>query len=181
MKLDIRIYAGSKWSEHQVEIPPERPGTSAQGSLQIYLDGKQIDAQGEEISPGLYSILVGPRSYEAHVSIRPGEAGRHQRRFAVTVELRQYLIEVRDLGRGRRGSLGAETEGPQEIVAPMPGKIVKLLVSEAQEVSRDQGLLVVEAMKMQNELRAPRGGRVERIYVREGMAVETGFRLLRLV
>jgi biotin carboxyl carrier protein len=181
MRFDLRIFAGSKCSDHQVELPLEWPGTSAQGSLQIFLDGKQIDAQAEEISPGLYSILVGPRSYEAHVSIRPGEAGRRQRCLLVTVGLRQYLVEVRDLGRGRRGSLGAEAAGPQEIVAPMPGKIVKLLVTEAQEVTRDQGLLVVEAMKMQNELRAPRGGRVERIYVREGMAVETGFRLLRLV
>jgi biotin carboxyl carrier protein len=63
----------------------------------------------------------------------------------------------------------------------MPGKVVKVLVHENQEVMRDQGLLVIEAMKMQNELRAPRPGRVERIYVLEGRGVETGARLLRLV
>jgi biotin carboxyl carrier protein len=63
----------------------------------------------------------------------------------------------------------------------MPGRIVKVLVSENQEVVRDQGLLVIEAMKMQNEIRAPRAGRVERIYAREETGVEAGFRLLRIV
>jgi biotin carboxyl carrier protein len=96
------------------------------------------------------------------------------------VGLRHYVVEIRDPRRWRRGSSAIEAEGPQEIMAPMPGKIVKLLVSEKQEVSRNQGLLVIEAMKMQNELRAPRSGRVERIYAVEGMGVETGVRLLRL-
>lgn len=63
----------------------------------------------------------------------------------------------------------------------MPGKIVKVLVAEKQEVKQGEGLLVIEAMKMQNELRAPRRGRVERIYVSEGAGVETGAKLLRLI
>lgn len=181
MKFDIRIQAGSKSSEHQLEmLPPER-GSAPGGCLQFILDGKKTNAQGEEISPGVYSILVGPQSHEAHVSKRPGDPEGPETRFAVTVGLQHYLVEVRDPRRWRRGSAGVEHEGPQEIMAPMPGKIVKLLVTEGQEVSRNQGLLVVEAMKMQNELRAPRAGRVERIYVREDQGVEAGFRLLRLV
>jgi pyruvate carboxylase subunit B len=63
----------------------------------------------------------------------------------------------------------------------MPGRIVKILVSEGQEVRGNQGLLVIEAMKMQNELRAPRAGRVERVYLAEGRGVEAGARLVRLV
>jgi biotin carboxyl carrier protein len=65
-------------------------------------------------------------------------------------------------------------------VAPMPGKIVKILVARRQEVAVGAGLLVIEAMKMQNELRAPRAGRVEEIYVEEGKGVETGAPLVRL-
>ena len=61
-----------------------------------------------------------------------------------------------------------------------PGRIVKVLVAENQDVRADEGLLIIEAMKMQNELRAPRAGRVERIYVAEGAGVETGLKLLRL-
>jgi biotin carboxyl carrier protein len=90
-------------------------------------------------------------------------------------------VEIRDPRRWRRDGAGVREEGPQEIVAPMPGKIVKVLVSENQEVAREQGLLVIEAMKMQNEIRAARAGRVERIYAQEGTGVEVGFRLLRLV
>ena len=63
----------------------------------------------------------------------------------------------------------------------MPGKIAKVLIAEGQQVSSGDGLLVIEAMKMQNEIRALRSGRVEKIYVSEGAGVETGFRLVRLV
>jgi biotin carboxyl carrier protein len=101
--------------------------------------------------------------------------------YLVTVGLRHYLVEIRDPRRWRRDGAGVREKGPQEIVAPMPGKIVKVLVSENQEVVRDQGLLVIEAMKMQNEIRAPRAGRVERIYAQEETGVEAGFRLLRIV
>jgi biotin carboxyl carrier protein len=158
----------------------ERSGPQG-GSLQFVLDGNTVEAQGEEISPGVYSILVGERSYEAHVSKPPGDTSLLQSPYVVTVGLRHYVVEVRDPRRSRRDSSAIEAEGPQEITAPMPGKILKLLVAENQEVSPNQGLLVIEAMKMQNELRAPRSGRVERIYAAEGMGVETGCRLLRLV
>jgi biotin carboxyl carrier protein len=138
-------------------------------------------ADGEEISPGVYSILIDGRSHEAQVSKRAGDAEGYSSPYVVTVGLRRYLVEIRDPRRWRRDGAGVQEEGPQEIVAPMPGKIVKVLVSENQEVVRNQGLLVIEAMKMQNEIRAPRAGRVERIYAQEGTGVEAGVRMLRLV
>ena len=138
-------------------------------------------ADGEEISPGIYSILIDGRSYEAQVSKRPGDAEGYSSPYTVNVGLRQYLVEIRDPRRRRRDGAGVQEQGPQEIVAPMPGKIVEVLVRENQEVVRDQGLLVIEAMKMQNVIRAPRAGRVERLYAQEGTGVEAGFRLLRLV
>jgi biotin carboxyl carrier protein len=90
-------------------------------------------------------------------------------------------VELRDPRRWRRTGSSIELEGPQEIVAPMPGKVAKILVTEGEEVKSGEGLLVIEAMKMQNELRAPRAGRVERVYTAEGRGVESGARLLRLV
>jgi biotin carboxyl carrier protein len=63
----------------------------------------------------------------------------------------------------------------------MPGRIVKALVEEGREVAQGDSLLVIEAMKMQNEIRAPRAGRVEKIYAAEGEGVETGAKLVRLV
>jgi biotin carboxyl carrier protein len=70
--------------------------------------------------------------------------------------------------------------GPARIVAPMPGKIVRVLAAEGETVEAGSGLIVVEAMKMENELRAARRGRVHRIHVREGQAVEGGALLVEL-
>ena len=74
---------------------------------------------------------------------------------------------------GRRGSLGrAGSSGPRRIVAPMPGRIVKVLVKPGEAVAARQGLVVVEAMKMENELRAPGPGTVTEVKVTEGASVE---------
>ena len=75
--------------------------------------------------------------------------------------------------RGRRqGAL--EVEGRQEIVAPMPGKVIRLLVAAGDAVEAGQGLLVVDAMKMLNEIRSPKSGKVERLLAKEGQAVNAG-------
>ena len=67
-----------------------------------------------------------------------------------------------------------EAEGRQPIVAPMPGKVIRLLVSAGDEVEAGQGLVVVEAMKMQNEIRSPKRGKVERVVATEGQNVNAG-------
>lgn len=87
----------------------------------------------------------------------------------------EFVAEVIDprSWRGRRHG-GAEAEGRQQITAPMPGKVVRLLVKAGDTVEAGQGLLVVEAMKMQNEIRSPKRGEVERVLVVEGQAVNAG-------
>jgi biotin carboxyl carrier protein len=80
-------------------------------------------------------------------------------------------------GRGGGASLAA---GTQRVLAPMPGKVVKVLVKAGDEVKARQGLVVVEAMKMENELRSPKDGRVSDVLVAEGASVEAG-RLLVVV
>ena len=186
MKLEIKIHSGSKTSDHEFELSTRagavqsRTGAASSGA-KINFDGETLLADREEISPGVYSILIDGRSYEAQVSKRAGDADGYLSPYVVTVGLRHYLVEIRDPRRWRRDGTGVQEKGPQEIVAPMPGKIVKVLVSENQEVVLNQGLLVIEAMKMQNEIRAPRAGRVERIYAQEETGVEAGVRLLRLV
>lgn len=129
----------------------------------------------------MYSILIDGRSYEAHVSKRPGDAAGCLSPYVVTVGLCHFRVEIRDPRRWKPDGASPQENGPQEIVAPLPGNIVRMLVSENQEVARNQELLVIEAMKMQNEIRAPRAGRVERVYAKENTAVEAGFRLLRLI
>ncbi len=81
---------------------------------------------------------------------------------------------------GRGGASPAQASGLQQVLAPMPGKVVKVLVSPGDEVKARQGLVVVEAMKMENELRSPKDGRVREVAVTEGMSVVAG-RLLVVV
>ena len=186
MKLEIKIHLGSGTSTHEFEFSgPASPAPGSMGSPPstetIRLDGQTLLADREEVAPGVFSILIDGRSYEAHVIRQAGDTESDLSPYLVTVGLRHYLVEVRDPRRWRRDGGGVREKGPQEIVAPMPGKIVKVLVSENQEIVRGQGLLVIEAMKMQNEIRAPRAGRVERIYAQGGTGVEAGFRLLRIV
>ena len=185
MKFAIKIHSGSKTSDHELELTETTEETSAvtgcpSSTSKISFDGETFLADREEIAPGVYSILIEGRSYEAQVSKRAGDPEGASSPYVVTVGLRNYLVEIRDPRQWKRGGSGVREHGPREIVAPMPGKIVKVLVSENQVVAQGQGLLVIEAMKMQNEIRAPRAGRVERIYAQEGAGVEAGVRLIRI-
>ena len=178
MKFHARLHYESKTSEHEVELAAHE---SVNGARRFRAGSQTIEVHSEEITPGVYSLLLNGKSYEAFVSKRPGDPPGLASPYVIVVGLRRYLVELHDPRRWRRTGSSLEAEGPQEIVAPMPGKIVKALVTEGQVVSRDQGLLVIEAMKMQNELRAPRAGRIDRVYAEEGRGVEAGARLLRLV
>ena len=69
---------------------------------------------------------------------------------------------------------GEDASGSREVVAPMPGRIVRLMVADGDEVVERQDLVVVEAMKMENVLKAPKAGRIKKVPIREGMTVEVG-------
>jgi biotin carboxyl carrier protein len=115
---------------------------------------------------------------------RPGPAGSFL--VEVVVDGWRFELQVADADREelrRRASLGrdrAAATGPTEIRAMIPGKVADVRVSEGDEVAAGQGLMVVEAMKMQNELRAPRPGVVERVAVAAGATIELGDLLLVL-
>ena len=95
--------------------------------------------------------------------------------------LRGQVLDVSLVeGPAGRWLRGASVGGPARVQAPMPGKLVRVLVSAGQDVGAGQGLVVMEAMKMENEIRAPRAGRVKEAPVREGQAVETGALLVLL-
>jgi biotin carboxyl carrier protein len=88
---------------------------------------------------------------------------------------REFRIVIRDERewRRKRGST-VEAEGRQQVLAPMPGKIVRVLVKTGDAVRAGQGLVVVEAMKMQNEIRTPKSGTIDRVAVVEGQTVTAG-------
>ena len=164
MKLEVRIGARTE----QIEIQ-----RTAVNRFSIDTDGStRIDAI--EVAPNTYSILVNGRAFEAIVS--PAQEG-----VLVRCGGREFHAVVSDprAWRGARGALfGAE--GKHQVTAPMPGKVVRVLVSARDAVEANQGLVVVEAMKMQNEIRAPKAGKIERVFVREGQAVAAGETLVTI-
>lgn len=140
----------------------------SEGRLACAIDGQSIDADAVEIAPGIFSILLDGCSFEVRVDAHAGGLRIHtgHREFPVTV------LDPRSW-RGKH-SHALEAEGRQQIVAPMPGKVVRVLVKQGDAVEAGKGLLVVEAMKMQNEIRAPKSGTVERLLVTEGQPVNAG-------
>jgi biotin carboxyl carrier protein len=140
----------------------------ADGRVRCLVDGRGLEADAVEVAPGVYSILIGGESFEVRVEA----VGT---RLLVNVGGREYAAKVRDPRQWRRGGGGAaEAEGHQQVLAPMPGKIVRVLVAGGDAVTAGQGLLVIEAMKMQNEVKSPKSGTVERLMVKEGQAVNAG-------
>jgi biotin carboxyl carrier protein len=135
----------------------------------VSLDGNEVDASAVEIAPNTFSVLVNGESYQIRI------APRADGTLTLHTGLAEYHAEVADprLWRGRKHA-ALEAEGRQQITAPMPGKVVRVLVSEGETVEAGQGLLVVEAMKMQNEVRSPKSGKVEKLLAKENQAVNAG-------
>jgi biotin carboxyl carrier protein len=135
----------------------------------IALDGHAVDADAIEIAPNIFSILLNGKSHEVRITPTPTGA------LTLQTDHQEFTAELLDprAWRGRRhGAL--EAEGRQQIIAPMPGKIVRVLVQAGDKVEAGQGLIVVEAMKMQNEIRSPKSGTVERLLAKEGQPVNAG-------
>jgi biotin carboxyl carrier protein len=159
MNYEVRIFGKT----HIVKFERQGEGWQAQ------LDGESESADVVETAPNTFSVLLSDRSYE--VCVMPSGGGQLQLQ-ADGLEFNAEVIDPRSWRGRRHGS--AEAEGRQQIVAPMSGKVVRLLVKAGDAVEAGQGLLVVEAMKMQNEIRSPKSGTVERVAVAEGHAVNAG-------
>jgi biotin carboxyl carrier protein len=130
-------------------------------------DASARDANVEIPEPGVYSVLLDGRSYDAFVEDTPTG-------LVVTIEDHRFELEVRDPRRWSRKTSGAGAGAVQSIVSPMPGKVVRVLAGPGDAVVAGQGIVVVEAMKMQNELKSNRTGRVLSVAAKEGATVAAG-------
>jgi biotin carboxyl carrier protein len=155
-------------------------GIARKGALlHVEIDGRTHVVDARRVNDSVISMLVQPdggttpsRSVDVSFASRPA-AGE----FDVHLDGRTIPLEIRpagSFGRQKKDGAGAQGSGPQRLVAPMPGKVVRVLVKPGDEVKARQGLVVVEAMKMENELRAARDGRVREVAVREGQSVDAG-------
>ena len=133
----------------------------------VVLDGHPLEVDVVDTGREFLNLLIAGRSHEV---------GLAKQATGYTVVLADDVLRV-ELVEGARDA-GAPPRkvaaGPLKVTAPMPGKVVRVLVETGQEVASGQGLVVMEAMKMENELKASRAGRIHDVAVREGQAVETG-------
>jgi len=143
----------------------------------ILIDGKEYEIDFEGVGDrSLYSLLFAGRSFDALV--HPEENA-----WRVTFQAETYVANVEDEREKRlRAALGATSYAHQEFLlrAPMPGLVVSVPVENGQEVQQGDVLLVLESMKMQNELRSPRPGTVNRLRVKSGDRVEKRETLLSI-
>ena len=135
---------------------------------EVSLDSKGIAVEIIELRAGIFSVLIDGKVFEARVW--PASEG-----LRVAVGGVEYLAELDDPRQWRRGGRSsAALEGRQNVTAPMPGKVVRILVKGGEKVALGQGLFIVEAMKMQNEIKALKDGTIEKMIVQEGQPVNAG-------
>jgi biotin carboxyl carrier protein len=144
-----------------------------EGRYQISIDGRARIVDSRQTGSGTFSLLIDHECAEVSVLARGEE-------FAVAVGGRTHRLRLLDERARRRHERRGDVDGAREVRAAMPGKVVAVLVEVGAAVERGQGLLVIEAMKMENEIAAPRAGTVAELRVRPGQAVEQGELLARI-
>jgi len=159
MKFSVEVN-GTQYAVEMVELDGRREFT---------IDGRPVAADVAEVEPGVYSVLLAGASFTVKVGETAGQLEAH-----VGGRTHPYAVAVRDPRAWQRARSPRAAEGRQEIVSPMPGKVVRVLVEEGQQVTAQQGLVVVEAMKMQNEIKSPKDGVVAKVAARAGAAVNAG-------
>lgn len=138
-----------------------------EGRYTVSLDGRPIEVDVRDLGRGFLGLILDGRSHDVGVERQDGRW---------RVSLRRGILDVvlTETGRGGLVAHRKAAGGPQRVSAPMPGKVVRVLASAGAEVRAGQGIVVMEAMKMENEIRAPRDGRIKEVAVREQQAVESG-------
>ena len=164
LKLKAKV-AGAARDVEILEVAPHR--------YEVTIDGALHTVDTQTLRSGVLSMLIDHRSHTVEVR---SEGDKHK------VDVGGRTVDVTLVDELRHGSVSVAeaAEGPQEIRAMMPGKVVTTLVKVGDEVTPGQGLLVVEAMKMENEVKAPAAGVVKELRVEAGQAVEAGEVLARL-
>jgi biotin carboxyl carrier protein len=163
MKLTAEI------SGEKLELDIKQDGASAIAEV----GGRRYEVEVRSSKQtGVALLLLGGRVYECRVDVASAAA---REAVEVTVGSRAYSVTLTDPKRLRGGqSAGAPLDGTAQIVAPMPGKVVRVLVEAGAQVEAGAGLVVVEAMKMQNEMKSPKAGKVTSINVTTGATVNAG-------
>jgi biotin carboxyl carrier protein len=163
--LNMKLHAEIGEKEYEVEISRE------DGRVTARIDGREYELEASEPEPGTNLLKHEGKIYEAFVETGNSPSAAYR----VHLKGREYEIELIDPKRLRGSGSGEHSaDGFAEIKSAMPGKVVRILVSEGDPIEKGEGVVVVEAMKMQNELKSPKAGTVREIRVSENSTVSGG-------
>lgn len=144
-------------------------------SGEVTVDGEVRNADLRLVDGvSLYSLIIDGRSYELFVE-------RHAGDYVVLVDGERYVVDVEDARLKRLKAMGGQQHdelGLVTVAAPMPGMVVKVLVEPGTRIEMDDGLMILEAMKMENEIRAPKAGVIRSVAVERGQTVNGGDTLI---
>lgn len=165
MTYDIVVDGDS----HRVELTQGMELTPGERIWLCKVDGKEVTVDAALTARDVLSLVVEGKAYEVKRE-RSLQGAMH-----MILDSAWYAVDVRDPRSLRtRRVQGAADAGPQMITAPMPGKIVRILVAPGEEVKAGEPVIVMEAMKMQNEMKSPKDGKVQKLLASEGSAVNAG-------
>ncbi|MEP6923579.1 MAG: biotin/lipoyl-containing protein [Pyrinomonadaceae bacterium] len=160
----MKLFAEQSGEKHEIEIKSE--------GLQVFaeIDGRKYSLEAREVEPNTYLFNADGKIYECYVA--PKDAAGVTR---VRQGTKSFDFKLSDPKRLRgAGNLEAVADGIATIVTQMPGKVVRVLVESGAEVKIGDGIIVVEAMKMQNEMKSPKDGIVKEIRFDVGATVNAG-------
>jgi biotin carboxyl carrier protein len=148
------------------------------GRYVVTVGGKSHQVDARRFQGGNWSLIIDGQSFDIELEV--ATRSEIEGGYNCLVRGRVVQLTVQDERRIRMaaGARKLKLEGPQVIQSPMPGKVVKVLVSPGTEVTEGQALVIVEAMKMENELRAPTAGKVSKVFVEAGQTVEANAKLV---
>jgi biotin carboxyl carrier protein len=151
--------------------------TRINGVTTMTWNGEVIPADIREVEPRCYSVIIDGKSVDVNIdAIRSSDPDSHA--YRATLFDGSYEFQLADPMKTLLAEAGGAGSGGGTLSSPMPGKVVKILVAEGDKVEEGQTLLILEAMKMQNEYKAPTAGTITKVFVQEGTAVETAAPML---
>ena len=151
------------------------------GCYTIEYEGTTYEMDAQELPSHILHALINDRSYDVDLEWQAPETDTLDGRVAVRVLGRVSRLEILDERRKKMKDAqvsGFDMAGMQNVKSPMPGKVIRVMVKAGDEVKEGQGVVVVEAMKMENELKAPKDGVVSEVLATEGQTVDSGTMLV---
>lgn len=160
----MKLFAEHEGEQHEIEIKTD--------GLKVYarIGEREYEVEAREVEPNTYLFNLGGKIFECYVAPKNAAGVNRVRQGTITFDLK--LSDPKRL-RGAQ-AFGGAAEGTAQIVTQMPGKVVRVVVEQGAEVKQGDSVIVVEAMKMQNEMKAPKDGVVKEIRAEAGATVNAG-------